>query len=145
MAEEERDRIRQREGIDVALQNGVHFGRPKAQVTEEFKEVYDLWKAGEMTAVKAMAGLGIKKTTFYKLIKEYEKDSKKPLYNRRNSSKKVAFAQRDKGLLLFIHFPLKICFHASRELALFAISILFSNCLNVLLALWRSELFAFPK
>ncbi|MGG0285848.1 recombinase family protein [Peribacillus butanolivorans] len=76
MAEEERDRIRkrQREGIDVALQSGVPFGRPKAQVTEEFKEVYDFWKAGEMTAVKAMAELGIKKTTFYKLVKEYERD-----------------------------------------------------------------------
>jgi DNA invertase Pin-like site-specific DNA recombinase len=35
MAEEERDSIRkrQREIIDVALQNGVPFGRPKAQVT----------------------------------------------------------------------------------------------------------------
>ncbi|MET3321350.1 UNVERIFIED_ORG: DNA invertase Pin-like site-specific DNA recombinase [Peribacillus simplex] len=76
MAEEERDRIRkrQREGIDVALQNGVPFGRPKAQVTEEFKEVYDFWKAGEMTAVKAMAELGVKKTTFYKLVKEYESE-----------------------------------------------------------------------
>ncbi|MGE7595634.1 recombinase family protein [Peribacillus frigoritolerans] len=79
MAEEERDRIRkrQREGIDVALQNGVSFGRPKAQITEEFIEVYDLWKAGEMPAVKAMAILAVKKTTFYKLVKEYEKDSKK--------------------------------------------------------------------
>ncbi|MGH3042230.1 MAG: recombinase family protein [Gaiellaceae bacterium] len=79
MAEEERDRIRkrQREGIDMALQSGVPFGRPKAQVTEEFKEVYDLWKAGDLTAVKAMAELGVKKTTFYKLVKEYEKDVKK--------------------------------------------------------------------
>ncbi|MFE4897935.1 recombinase family protein [Peribacillus butanolivorans] len=79
MAEEERDRIRkrQREGIDVALKNGVSFGRPKAQVTEEFKEVYDSWKAGEMTAVKAMAELGVKKTTFYKLVKEFEGDFKK--------------------------------------------------------------------
>lgn len=76
MAEEERDRIRkrQREGIDVALQNGVPFGRPKTQLTEEFKEVYDLWKAGEVTAVKSMAVLGVKKTTFYKLVKEYERD-----------------------------------------------------------------------
>ena len=42
MAEEERDRIRkrQREGIDVALQNGVNFGSPKVTVTEEFKEAY---------------------------------------------------------------------------------------------------------
>jgi DNA invertase Pin-like site-specific DNA recombinase len=37
MEEEERDRIRkrQREAIDVALQNGVPFGLPKAQVIEE--------------------------------------------------------------------------------------------------------------
>jgi DNA invertase Pin-like site-specific DNA recombinase len=79
LAEEERDRIRkrQREGIDVALQKGVPFGRPKAQVTEEFKEVYNLWKTGEMTAVKAMSELGVKKTTFYKLVKEYEKEFKK--------------------------------------------------------------------
>ncbi|MFK9119562.1 recombinase family protein [Peribacillus frigoritolerans] len=76
MAEEERDRIRkrQREGIDVALQNGVPFGRPKVQVTKEFIEVYNRWKAGEVTAVKAMEELGVKKTTFYKLVKEYEDD-----------------------------------------------------------------------
>ncbi|MGM0878740.1 MAG: hypothetical protein ACQEWV_29680 [Bacillota bacterium] len=35
------------------------------------------WKAGEMTAVKAMGELGVKKTTFYKLVKEYERDFKK--------------------------------------------------------------------
>lgn len=40
--------------------------------TEEFKEVYERWKAGEITAVKAMTELGFKKTTFYKLVKEYE-------------------------------------------------------------------------
>jgi DNA invertase Pin-like site-specific DNA recombinase len=76
MAQEERDRIRkrQREGIDVALQNGVVFGRPKVQMTDEFKEVYKRWKSGEMKAVKAMEELGMKKTTFYKLVKEYERD-----------------------------------------------------------------------
>ncbi|MCM3598094.1 recombinase family protein [Metabacillus idriensis] len=74
MAQEERDRIRkrQREGIDVALQKGVVFGRPKIQATEDFYEIYTRWKAGEMTAVKAMDAIGVKKTTFYKLIKEYE-------------------------------------------------------------------------
>ena len=78
MAEEERKRIRtrQREGIDLALQNGVAFGRPKATVTEEFKQVYHRWKNGEMTAVKAIEELGIKKTTFYKLVKEHERDLK---------------------------------------------------------------------
>ncbi|KKB42081.1 recombinase family protein [Bacillus thermotolerans] len=74
MAQEERERIRkrQREGIDLAVKNGVRFGRPKAQITEEFKEIYYRWKTGEMTAVKAMQEVGLKKTTFYKLVREYE-------------------------------------------------------------------------
>ncbi|OHR66982.1 DNA recombinase [Bacillus sp. HMSC76G11] len=79
MAQEERDRIRkrQREGIDVALQNGIQFGRPKIQATENFNEIYTRWKGGEMTAVKAMDELGVKKTTFYKLVNEHEKGYKK--------------------------------------------------------------------
>lgn len=74
MAQEERDKIRkrQREGIDIALQNGVQFGRPRIETTEEFKYVYRLWKSGEITAVKAMKELNLKKTTFYRLVKEYE-------------------------------------------------------------------------
>lgn len=74
MAEEERERIRkrQREGIDVALQNGIVFGRPKVTVTAEFKQAYDRWKLKEITAVKAMQEIGVKKTTFYKLVRVYE-------------------------------------------------------------------------
>ena len=74
MAEEERERIRkrQREGIDLALQSGIQFGRPAVYVSEEFKEVYTKWKVREMTAVEAMKKLGIKKTTFYKLVKTWE-------------------------------------------------------------------------
>lgn len=74
MAEEERERIRkrQREGIDIALRNGISFGRPKAKTTEEFEEVYKRWKSNELTAVGAMQKLNIKKTTFYNLVKQYE-------------------------------------------------------------------------
>lgn len=57
----------------MALQSGAAFGRPKATVTEEFKKAYDRWKSGEMTAVKAMQEVGVKKTTFYKLVREHEK------------------------------------------------------------------------
>lgn len=56
----------------MALQNGTIFGRPKVSVTEEFKEAYTSWKSGEITAVKAMQEIGVKKTTFYKLVREYE-------------------------------------------------------------------------
>lgn len=76
MAEEERERIRkrQREGIDLALQNGIQFGRPAVFVSEEFKEVYRKWKARELTAVEAMKEAGVKKTSFYKLVKALEEE-----------------------------------------------------------------------
>lgn len=74
MADEERERIRkrQREGIDVALKNGAQFGRPKAEPTDEFYQAYGKWKAGEITATAAIEEAGIKRTTFYKLVKEIE-------------------------------------------------------------------------
>ncbi|MBT2582830.1 recombinase family protein [Planococcus sp. ISL-109] len=77
MAEEERERIRkrQREGIDLALQNGIQFGRPTVFVSEEFKEVYRKWKAKELTAVAAMQEAGVKKTSFYKLVKALEEET----------------------------------------------------------------------
>jgi DNA invertase Pin-like site-specific DNA recombinase len=66
MAQEERDRIRKRqcEGVDVALQNCVKFGKPRIETTEEFRHVYKRWKSGEITAVNAMRELDLKKTTF---------------------------------------------------------------------------------
>lgn len=74
MAQEERDRIRkhQREGIDAALNKGISFGRPKAQISQKFIEVYNQWKQKEITAVQAMKEANVKKTTFYKLVKQYE-------------------------------------------------------------------------
>lgn len=77
MAEEERQRIRkrQREGIDLALQKGIQFGRPTVFVSEEFKEVYRRWKVKELTAVQAMQEAGVKKTSFYKLVKALEEET----------------------------------------------------------------------
>ncbi|MGF9858520.1 recombinase family protein, partial [Priestia endophytica] len=61
-----------REGIDAAIKDGVSFGRPKAQVSQEFIEAYNRWRNKEITAVQAMKEANVKKTTFYKLVKEYE-------------------------------------------------------------------------
>ncbi|MGG1344363.1 recombinase family protein [Bacillus toyonensis] len=74
MAQEERDRIRKRqeEGIKIALEQGVKFGRPKAEISDEFISAYKKWKDGAITATKAMEEAGMKRTTFYKLVKEYE-------------------------------------------------------------------------
>ncbi|SFJ84128.1 hypothetical protein SAMN05421852_1267 [Thermoflavimicrobium dichotomicum] len=35
-------------------------------------EIYPKWKAGEITAAKFMQLIGLKKSTFYKIMKEYE-------------------------------------------------------------------------
>lgn len=74
VAQDERERIRkrQREGIDEAKRQGKKFGRPQAQITEEFLEAYSEWKKGNITAASAMRQSNTKKTTFYKLIKQIE-------------------------------------------------------------------------
>ncbi len=75
VAQEERDRIRkrQREGIDAAMQQGKTFGRPKAQITDKFMKAYYEWKSDKITATQAMQQAEVKKTTFYKLVKQLEK------------------------------------------------------------------------
>lgn len=70
-AEEERRKIlkRQREGIDVALEKGVKFGRPQVQVPEDWERVVAMVENKEITSVEAMSLLNLKKTTYYKLRK----------------------------------------------------------------------------
>ena len=74
MAEDERIRTkeRQREGIKIAREKGIKFGRRKIDPGEKFEEVYQEWKSGQITAVKAMEMLGLKSNTFYRRVKEYE-------------------------------------------------------------------------
>lgn len=75
MAEQERLTIRKRqaEGIAVAKLKGKHLGRPKAQYPDDWAKVYEIWKAGNITAVQAMQELNLKKATFYKLVKNYQR------------------------------------------------------------------------
>lgn len=74
MAEKERIKIRARqsEGIAAAKAKGLYKGRKRIEVNN-FEQVYNEWKVGKITAVKAMDKLGITKSTFYRRVKEYEK------------------------------------------------------------------------
>lgn len=63
---------RQREGIEIAKEKGKYKGRKKVEYPNNWVEVYKRWKNREVTGNKAMEQLGLKRTTFYKLIKEYE-------------------------------------------------------------------------
>lgn len=73
-AEKERENIRkrQRQGIEAAKASGKYLGRPKANFPENWENIYNEWKSGSISAVKAMQLLGLKKTTFYKLVKIFE-------------------------------------------------------------------------
>ncbi|WP_160680881.1 recombinase family protein [Clostridium sp. C8-1-8] len=75
VAEQERDSIRKRqnEGIKIAKAKGKHLGRPKAIFPEQWESVYMEWKSKNITAVKAMEKLNLKKSTFYKLVNECNK------------------------------------------------------------------------
>lgn len=74
MAEQERllIRKRQREGIEAAKKKGKHLGRPRMQIPEEFPEVYAKWKEGQLSAKSAMIMLRMAKTSFYRLVNQYE-------------------------------------------------------------------------
>lgn len=76
IAEEERNKIKQRqkEGIQALKEknNGKGIGRPKTEYPTTWEEVYKSWKVGDITATKAMEMLGLKRNTFYRLVKEYE-------------------------------------------------------------------------
>ena len=66
----------QRQGIAVAKKDGVHLGRPKVELPEQWEEHYKTWKAGIITAREAMERMGLKKDSFYRLVKKYESDQK---------------------------------------------------------------------
>lgn len=74
IAEEERKKIkrRQAEGIEIAKIQGKHLGRPKTEFPSQWEEQYTKWKVGEITATNMMDQLGLKRNTFYRLVKKYE-------------------------------------------------------------------------
>ena len=59
-------------GKRVSKKTGRPTGRPNAEYPGNFKIEYEKWKAGEQNANKTMEQLGLKRTTFYKLVKMYE-------------------------------------------------------------------------
>lgn len=75
VAEKERANIRSRQaqGIASAKYNNVKFGRPEIVRPDNWDEIYSLWISGQITATYAMKQLGLKRSTFYNMVRK-EKD-----------------------------------------------------------------------
>ena len=74
VAEQERRFIKQRqkEGISIAINNGVKFGRPKIEKPSNYDDVIRLWENKKIKSKEAMEMLGLKPNTFYNLLKKNE-------------------------------------------------------------------------
>ncbi len=75
VAQVERENIRQRqaEGIQIAKEKGVKFGRPRKEIPENFESIYKLWKKNLISQREAGRMLKISHTTFQRLTKRYTK------------------------------------------------------------------------
>ena len=75
VAENERNNIRERqaEGIRIAKEKGVIFGRPKASTPPNTNEMLDKYINHEITNTEAAAIIGVSRGTFFRLVREHKK------------------------------------------------------------------------
>ena len=76
-SEVEKTRKRQREAIDLIKADPVlraekYKGRKRIEYPENWDHFYKLYKEKKLKGVDCMKLMNLKKTTFYKLVKEYE-------------------------------------------------------------------------
>lgn len=72
VAENERINIKQRqaEGIRIAKEKGVKFGRPKAILPPNTIDILDKYINKELTNILAAKLIGVSRGTFFRLVKE---------------------------------------------------------------------------
>ena len=73
VAQIERENIRQRqaEGIRIAKEKGVKFGRPVMDIPENFDSIYQLWENNLISLREAGRMMEISHTTFQRHAKRY--------------------------------------------------------------------------
>lgn len=78
VAETERSFIKQRqaEGIAIAKEKGVRFGAEKIELPSNFEEIYELWKAGEISVRVGAKETGMSKSTFFRRCKEFDEEKR---------------------------------------------------------------------
>lgn len=63
---------KQVEEIEVVKEEGKYKGRKSIDYPKNWDKYYKMMKNREMKGVEVMKLLDLKKTTFYKLVKQYE-------------------------------------------------------------------------
>ena len=78
VAENERANIKQRqaEGIAAAKKRGVTFGRPVKNPPENFQNVIEQWKKGELKIDEAVKLCDMSESTFYRRLREFRMGQK---------------------------------------------------------------------
>lgn len=73
VAQKERENIkaRQSEGIAAAKRRGVRFGRPNITIPSNFTATVEAYQSGAITFEEALSITGLKKSTFYKNLKQF--------------------------------------------------------------------------
>lgn len=71
VAENERVNIKQRqlEGIKIAKEKGVRFGKPPKELPYNFKELCEQYKTGQITIQEILSNSNISRATFYRKFK----------------------------------------------------------------------------
>lgn len=74
VAENERNNIKQRqaEGIRIAKEKGVKFGRPKVVLPSNTNEIIKKYINKEITNIEAAKIIGVSRGTFFRIVKEYK-------------------------------------------------------------------------
>ena len=74
VAQNERENIRKRqaEGIKAARIRGIHLGRPVKEPPDNFMELANLWMDRKLTTKELIRQTGLKETTLYRRLREYQ-------------------------------------------------------------------------
>ncbi len=78
VAENERNNIKERqaEGIRIAKEKGVRFGRPKISTPANTNEILDKYINHEITNIEASKLIAVSRGTFFRLVKERKQQIK---------------------------------------------------------------------
>ncbi len=74
--ERENIRLRQSEGIAAAKAKGVRFGRPRIYDPDNYIDIYTRYRKREITRAEAIASIGCKEHTFYRMLGSLRKNKK---------------------------------------------------------------------